>query len=381
MRLSKGVTFLLFIVCIVLTMSSLRVFLEVTRSNNISINDYRNMPIISKLDVDKECIPPTDGRGIFNHEEWHIDPTKPKKTIKVKIVDFWDPDPTNENPTCMSLCGPLSKVYNLNFTEDPDFVFYSIARRKRSNYKNCVKIFFTGENLVPDFNKCDYALSLSYIDYYGRHFKRSPLEGMKWLYGPFNATRNFGKNMTQRKFCNFIYSDSNKGREGVVARERLFDLLSEYKHVDSPGEVKNNMKDAIEPRNGNWRAGKFEFIKDYKFTIAFENSNSYGYTTEKLTDALFAHTIPIYFGNPAVGLEYNKKAFIHANDYDSLEDVVKKVIELDNDDEAYLAMLNEPPLLYPEYDYDEELLKFFTKIIERGNKPFTKDPLKFSNRL
>lgn len=93
---------------------------------------------------------------------------------------------------------------------------------------------------------------------------------------------------------------------------------------------------------------------------------------------MFAHSIPIYFGNPRVGLEYNKKAFIHVNDYNSLENVVKKVIELDNDDDAYMAMLNEPPLLHPEYDYDEELTKFLTKIIERGNKPFTKDPFGFA---
>lgn len=323
--------------------------------------------------TNKSSFVPVGNKGLLNYEEWHLDPTKPKKTINLKVMDFWTPDPTNENKKCFP-CGYLSRVYNLNFSENPDFVFYSIARKNHTKYKNCVKIFFTGENLAPNFNYCDYAITLNYIDFYGRHFKYSSLLGRKTTYKRYGETGNLSKSMAKRKFCNFIYKDHNQNLEGVRMREQFFKLLSKYKHVDSPGEVFNNMKNAIEPRKGSWHQGKLEFIKDYKFTIAFENSNSDGYTTEKLPDPLFTHSIPIYFGNPKVGLEYNKKAFIHVNDYKSLKDVVKKVIELDNDDDAYMAMLNEPPLLYPEYDYDEELTKFLTKIIERGNRPFTKDP-------
>lgn len=319
-------------------------------------------------------------KGPFNYEEWHLDRSKPKKRIKVQIIDFWDPDPTNEHPTCESYCSYLSQIYDLDYSEEPDFVFYSVARKRHMKYKNCVKIFFTGENLSPNFNYCDYAISLNRIDYDGRHFKNSPLLGRERIYKRFNKTGNLDRSMAKRKFCNFIYKDSNQKMEGVKLRGEFFKLLSKYKHIDAPGKVFNNMNNSIEPREGNWRAGKLDFIQDYKFTIAFENSNSDGYTTEKLPDPLFAHSIPIYFGNPKVGLEYNKKAFIHVNDYNSLEDVVKKVIELDNDDDAYMAMLNEPPLLYPEYSYDEELLKFFSKIIEKGNKPLTKDPFNFTRK-
>lgn len=319
-------------------------------------------------------------KGPFNYEKWYIDPnniTEPKKTIKLKIVDFWEHRPSNNNPNCM-LCGYLKKYYNLNFTDEPDFVFYSIAGKEHLKYNNCVKILVTSENLVPNFNYCDYAVSYNYMDLYGRNFKGSVLDGREFVYEKFGGPVNLPQNMAQRKFCNFVYKNRNKDLEGVKLREKFFKLLSRYKHIDSPGRVFNNMKNAISPRRGRWQFGKIDFIKNYKFTIAFENTNSDGYTTEKLTDALYAHTIPIYFGNPSVGLEYNKKAFIHVNDYASLEDVAKKVIELDNDDDAYMAMLNEQPLLYPEYNYAEEMEKFFVKIIERGNKPFTKDPLGYS---
>lgn len=252
--------------------------------------------------------------------------------------------------------------------------------KKHLKYKNCVKIFFEGENLAPNFNYCDYAMTYFHIDYYDRHFKYSPLMSYENPERFTSTPRNFDRNMTKRKFCNFVYKNNRVSGDGVKLRGEFFKLLSKYKHVDSPGQVHNNMKNAITPRNGNWHQGKLDFIKDYKFTIAFENSNSDGYTTEKLPDAFYANTIPIYFGNPKVGLEYNKKAFIHVNDFDSLEDAVKKVIELDNDDDAYMAMLNEPPLLYPEYNYEEEFIKFLTKIIERGNNKVANDPFKISLR-
>lgn len=62
------------------------------------------------------------GKGVFNYEEWHLDPNKPKKTIKVKFVDSWEREPTNKNPDCF-ICKYLSKVYNLDFTDKPDFFF------------------------------------------------------------------------------------------------------------------------------------------------------------------------------------------------------------------------------------------------------------------
>lgn len=315
--------------------------------------------------------------GPFNYEEWHINPTKPKKTINVKMVDFWKSDPSDDKEKCF-LCPYLSKAYNINFTDEPDFLFYSVFGKKHTKYKKCVKILFSGENVVPDFNYCDYAISLNNIDFYGRHFKYSTLLGMRDHYSSLNSSRKLDRNMTKRKFCNFVYSNSLQDLEGVRLRGKFFKLLSEYKHVDSPGVVFNNMKDAIVPRNGSWRDGKIDFIKDYKFTIAFESSNTYGYTTEKLSDPLIARSIPIYFGNPESVMEYNKKSFIYVNDYKSLKDVVNKVIELDNDDDAYMKMLSEQPLIYPEYNYDEELSKFLTKIIERGNKPFVKNPNKFA---
>lgn len=302
------------------------------------------------------------------------EPAPVNDPVKIKVNFVWEPVPTNERPQCL-IYDLLKDTFNITYSEEPDFWFFTSTHGEK-NYNNCVKVFLTGENMMPDFNKCDYAATFANIDFGDRHF-RYDFGFSKDFYKAIKQRDNtpLNRSLAKRKFCNFIYRDTNQNYEGVRAREKFFKLLSEYKHVDSPGQVFNNMKNAIEPRHGNWQAGKLEFIKDYKFTIAFENTVSDGYTTEKLPDPLLMHSIPIYFGNPRVGLEYNKKAFIDANDYDSLEDVVKKVIELDNDDDAYMAMLNEPPVLNPDYDPQEELKKFLIKIIRKGNKPYRKNPL------
>ena len=298
-----------------------------------------------------------------------------KKRIKIQVRFPWVKAPTNDNPRCL-IYDLLSDTYDITYTKDPDFLFYSIKASGFKSYDNCVKVVFLGENIIPDFNRCDYAASFSYIDLGDRHF-RYDFGFSSYLYKAIKERGNepLPRNLTKRKFCNFIYKDHNQNLEGVVLREKFFQLLSKYKHVDSPGNVFNNMKNAIVPRSGNWQEGKLKFLKDYKFTIAFENTKTDGYTTEKLPDALAAHTIPIYFGNPKVSLDYNKKAFINVNDYESLDDVVKKVTELDNDDDAYMAMLNEPPFVNMSYDPQAELKKFLINIIEKGNKPFPKNPL------
>jgi len=79
--------------------------------------------------------------------------------------------------------------------------------------------------------------------------------------------------------------------------------------------------------------------KPYKFSIAFENACHTGYNTEKIISSMLANTIPIYWGDNEISKYYNPESFINCNDYETFDDVVKKVIELDQDDEKYLNVL------------------------------------------
>ena len=120
------------------------------------------------------------------------------------------------------------------------------------------------------------------------------------------------------------------------------------------GRWRNNIGGAIGDRYNDFRTSKYHWLKDYKFHICFENSSYPGYVTEKLTQAFRAKCVPIYWGDPTLCDEkyaeyrpiFNPKAFINVHNFDSLNSVVKEVERLDNDLQAFLAMLKEPMLLH-----------------------------------
>lgn len=264
-------------------------------------------------------------------------------------------------------------------SDEPDFLFYGPFGTRHHLYKNCVKIFICGEPLAPDFNQCDYAIGYDPIEF-GDRYMRRPIYIQDSMPEVIKITDEQALN---RKFCNFVYSNDKNG-VGAKLRVEFAKKLMKYKHVDCPGKILNNMKDAIGGRTGaNWIQDKLDFIGGYKFTIAFENSMASGYTTEKMIHPLSAHSIPIYWGNPDVANDFNENAFINATGYeDCLDEVIQKVIELDNNDEAYLKMLHAAPMT-SNFDVNEmdKLEQFIVNIIKKGNKPYEKDVFGFTTRM
>ena len=61
---------------------------------------------------------------------------------------------------------------------------------------------------------------------------------------------------------------------------------------------------------------------------------------EKLLTSFEAHTVPIYWGNPYVTEEFNPEAFVNCMDYESFDEVVKRVKEIDEDDDLWAYMVS-----------------------------------------
>ena len=287
------------------------------------------------------------------------------KTIKVDVVDFWG----GFDKTTWWVINLLRKHYNVEFSDKPDFLFYSLFSNDFEKYDNCVKIFYTGENALPNFNKCDYATTFHNLDFGDRFFKRycTPVSAK------INDRSGVTDDMVNRRFCNFIYSNAALGSQAKM-RQDFCKKLMEYKHVDCPGIVLHNMDtDELEPRNGDWIKSKIEFLKKYKFTLAFENSVANGYITEKMYHPLQALSVPIYCGDPEVVKEVNPRSFINVKDYDNFDDVIERIKYLDTHDDEYLAMLREQPM-QPDYDFQREskFVQWLCDIVERGNIPFDK---------
>ena len=287
-------------------------------------------------------------------------------TIKINFVDFWHPntpEAIKENP----LFKLLAKRFNLELTDNPDFLIYSWAGVQHLKY-NCIRIYFTGENIRPDFNVCDYAFSFDY-PVTDKNY-RLPLYKLYDEFPLLFNRHNEELAKENRKFCNFVYSNTQ-------AKERIdfFHKLQKYKPVDSGGKSMNNI--------GYFVGDKIDFLKKYKFTIAFENSSHPGYTTEKIAHAFVANTIPIYWGNTLVSKDFNTKSFINCHDYDSFDAVIDRIIEIDNNDDLYRSYLLEPPFVDDEeneYVNEDNIMRrfdtvFSNKDIALAAKPT--DPLKF----
>lgn len=268
------------------------------------------------------------------------------KTIKVKFVDFY----RTSNPKKDFIARTLLKYYNVEFSDQPDYLFFSTFGDEHLKYNDCVKIFFTGECYFPDFNLCDYAIGFEYMDL-GDRFFRLP------IYYPMqcakkakldNVRNNFSNDLLKDKkgFCSFVYS--NAGADSV--RDEIFDKLSEYKRVDSGGRYRNNIGGSVDD--------KISFQSQYKFCIAFENTSYPGYTTEKLLHAFESGSIPIYWGDPLIGKVFNTESFINSLDFPTIDDVVKRVIEIDNDDIKYMEMIKKQPILNHNDYFDEKFVEF-----------------------
>ncbi len=275
------------------------------------------------------------------------------KKIKVKIVDYSVTDPFSYGYFILST---LKKYYDVELSENPDYIFFNESFHEQYKY-DCIKISFTGENISPNFNICDYAISYDYISFEDRHF-RLPVYHIVVFYNPdelaiagknyLYETKPFTREDFLKKtdFCSFVYSNYRAD----IERKSMFETLSSYKKVNAAGSYLNN--------NGGERIkNKLAYEMRHKFVIAFENSSRSGYTTEKLVSALVAQSIPIYWGNPNIGKEFNTKRFINCHDYESFDDVLKRVQEIDQDDELYMSIVNEP-IMSESTDFAEVVKQF-----------------------
>ncbi|AZI14894.1 glycosyltransferase family 10 domain-containing protein [Avibacterium paragallinarum] len=283
-------------------------------------------------------------------------------SIKVRFVDFWNGFNCYDNiiTDILTRRGDIEIIEN----GEPDLLIYSCFGNKHFEFNNCTKLYCSGENDVPNFNFCDYAISYHYLEFSNRHL-RLPLFNLQKA-RMLAAERSKAdidshlESFIQRKFCSIVVSNS---LYADPIRDRFWNLLNQYKEIASGGGYKNNVGEPVKD--------KLEFIKGYKFNIAFENSMVSGYTTEKIIEPCIVNTVPIYWGNRLVAKDFNPEAFIDISDFDSLDRAVDYVIKVDNDPELYTSYLKANLLnRYPYLDYEEIISNFFNNIIDNGMPVF-----------
>ena len=271
-----------------------------------------------------------------------------KEKKKLNFVGFWP----NFNKTNNLFCDILRERFDIEISDNPDYLIASVLGDplKYLEY-DCVRILFTGEPLVPDFNLFDYAIGFDYLSFpdqtAGNRYYRYPLSffDIKRLKKHVDGMSfDDAKNILSQKqyFCNYLYGHQSAKGE----RESIFHALEKYKRVESAGSFLNNMPDGlIVP----YTEKKMDFLRLCKFTIAVESISYPGFVTEKLINPFYSDSIPIYYGNPLVSKEFNDDAMINLHHFSSIEEGIEKVIEVDQNDALFIKMLMAPKLIAPDY--------------------------------
>ncbi|WRF28040.1 fucosyltransferase [Helicobacter pylori] len=321
--------------------------------------------------------------------------SKSPPPLKIAVANWWGDEEIKEFKKSV-LYFILSQRYTITLHQNPnkpsDLVFSNPlgSARKILSYQNTKRVFYAGENEVPNFNLFDYAIGFDELDFNNRYL-RMPLyydrlhhkaESVNDTTAPYKLKNNslyalkkpshhFKENHPhlcavvndesdplKRGFASFVASNAN-----APIRNAFYDALNAIEPVTGGGAVKNTLGYNIKNKN--------EFLSQYKFNLCFENTQGYGYVTEKIIDAYFSHTIPIYWGSPSVAKDFNPKSFVNVCDFKDFDEAIDYVRYLHTHPNAYLDMLYENPLntldgkayFYQNLSF-KKILDFFKTILE-----------------
>lgn len=244
-------------------------------------------------------------------------------------------------------------IMKLKIDKEPDFLVYSTSGEEHKKYKNCYKILINTKsanlknyntNLIidttNDVTHLPEKVNMVYIPYYVISF----YERFRNVPNSLIKSSEYNSNQilqSKKNFCAFLYYNCD-----IKYRIKFFHILSQYKKVDPLGKCLNKNKECD---RFYFKDGQMSYLdlavskyKPYKFVICFESKNKKGYISEKIVNAMLANAIPIYSGSNEIIKHFNKKAFINSNDFKTFEELSDYIKKLDNDDNLYKKMLQEP---------------------------------------
>ena len=292
------------------------------------------------------------------------DSAGPRPPLRLGFAGFWDTfDPRDNYFTRL-----LARRYDVIVCERPDFLIHSCIGKGRHDHRrhDCVRIFYTGENVPADWLSTDWAFTFEH-DPHPRHLR---LPHWPFYVAPAALVKPAVVDVerilaAKSRFCGFVVSNPL-----CRTRNEFFRRLSKYKPVDSGGRLMNTL--------GHRVADKRAFLAECRFTIAFENESHPGYTTEKIVEPMLVDSIPIYWGDPLIGRDFDTRSFLSAHDCWSratsalLDELVERVVEVDRNPDLLRDLLRRPWLRgnrVPRSVDEELILAQFQKIIETPVEP------------
>lgn len=293
-----------------------------------------------------------------------------KEIISVDFVDFWPNFIKTDNYFYHLLCQEFEVIITDN---KPDILFHSVDYFNEKNHlkynnEKTKKVFYTGENQPANYN--DSHFSFTFENNEDERNYRLPLWALhlNWFEVPYNEDRDQSylysvdkflkkdlSNLKDKKwFCSFVATQPKGKRVDFIPK------LMSKKHVHCGGGLYNNIGGLLDGRGD--QENKINFLNHFKFNISFENISNNGYVTEKIIQPMFTNTIPIYWGAVDVIKDFNVKSFINAHDFESDDELIDYILEIDSNQKLYEEILVEPWFKnnqIPDFVKPNNVLKFF----------------------
>lgn len=283
------------------------------------------------------------------------------KCLRINFVDFWH----GFNPQIDPVFGDLlNSQYDVIYTfERPDIVIFSVFGNVHKNYskESTTKIFYTPENFLQHhYPALDGVLGFDHV----------------WDYANYSITSFTSNDFRNYRMPCYIrrrgfkikhdieqYTNSEKTKTAIYLqssclpeRDNFAAKLMDHIDIDCPGRCLKNMSANV--------LDKLQFIKDYKFVLAIENSSTPGYSSEKITDPFIAGSVPIYRGDPNIADDFNEDSFINYHSYDTDEKFIEDIIELNSNEEKYNSMLKNSKIKNHDLFDEEKFMAFFQKVVK-----------------
>jgi len=261
-----------------------------------------------------------------------------KHIKKFKIYDIQDDNENfNNNNINILLC-----VENCNY-----FTHYK-HYNKFGNFGNkFINIYLY--NHFTNFYISDNFISIPIIylqiDYFKKNFEK--------IYPSIKNTFN------NKKFCiqvSFIKYNNNIYTKNI---NNSIDKLKTLGNIDNIKNYTNLIGDSSCYHSDEL----LNILNNYKFIICFENSYTDGYITEKIFNAFFSRSIPLYIGPNDTNKYFNKNSYLNLLDIDI--NFINKLSQ--NEDEYNLFLDNNKINNFDDENYIEQSKYFINNLIMKND--------------
>ncbi len=275
--------------------------------------------------------------------------------LRISFINFWEGAFSAANNAYFLPYAFGEAFGDLEITDDihsAEVVVSSLFGSRPVPAKKAIQ--YIGENVRPNLALHRFALSFDYDTFGGRNFRLPlwwwrldwPGFAARWRQQPLPAShRQHGgeelipidallqhrsaSSFQDRGFCALVAANPEP------LRVNLFLALQRLGTVVGYGNMFGN------PLVGS----KFSVLPGFRFCLCPENGIYPGYHTEKLVDAWYGGSLPLYSGDRLLGQDFNAAALVNYQDYLDTERFLTAVERLELDPEAYAQIFSQPLLI------------------------------------